>query len=107
MSWYANWPEVKKNGLRFARGMNFGLSNLYKENKLKKYDFFFLLANDAEIATENCLAKFEKIFNRHPRLGILSGCASNWGESMLLKKNKTMYFWHMEIMLLYFGKILF
>ena len=96
MTWYANWSEVKKNGLRFSRGMNFGLSNLYKENKLKKYDFLFLLANDAEIVTDNCLAKFEKIFNKHPRLGILSGCASNWGESMLLKKNKTMYFWYME-----------
>jgi hypothetical protein len=96
MTWHANWLDAKKNGLRFARGMNFALSNLYKENKLEKYDYYFLLANDAEIITTNCLKKFEKIFNQHPRLGILSACAKNWGESILLKKNKTLYFWHME-----------
>ena len=95
-TWSANWPSAKKNGLRFARGMNFALSNLWKENKLNNYDFFFLLANDAEIITKNCIKKFEKIFKQHPRLGLLTGCASNWGENILLKKNKTMYFWHME-----------
>ena len=96
MTWHANWPDAKKNGLRFTRGMNYALSNLYKENKLDKYDYFFLLANDAEIITTKCLKKFETIFNHHPRLGILSACAKNWGESILLKKNKTLYFWHME-----------
>ena len=95
-TWSANWNSAKKNGLRFGRGMNFALSNLWKENKLDKYEYFFLLANDAEIVTKNCLKKFEKIFKKHPRLGMLSGCASNWGENLLLKKNKTMYFWYME-----------
>ncbi len=95
-TWYENSPSVKKNGLRFARGMNLALSNLLKENKFHKYDYFFLLANDAEVMTKNCLSKFEKIFKKHPRMGMLSGCAKDWGESQLLKKKKTMYFWHME-----------
>ncbi len=95
-TWVANWQSVKKNGLRFPRGMNFALSNLWKENKFEKYEFFLLLANDAEIKSKDCLKKFEKIFKKHPRMGLLSGCSSNWGEKLLLKKNKTMYFWHME-----------
>ena len=28
-TWWAKDPLVKKNGLRFPRGMNFALSNLY------------------------------------------------------------------------------
>ena len=49
-------------------------------------NIFLLLANDAEIKTKNCLKKFEKIFKKHPRMGLVSGCASNWGEKLLLKK---------------------
>ena len=26
-SWYADWPEAMKEGLRYSRGMNFGLYN--------------------------------------------------------------------------------
>ncbi len=95
-TWYANWPNVKKRGLRFPRGMNFGLSKLWEEGKFHKYDYFFLLANDAEIKTNNCINKFRKIFKTHPRLGILSACASDWGENILLKKKKLLYFWYME-----------
>ena len=40
--------------------------------------------------------KFRKIFKTHPRLGILSACASDWGENILLKKKKLLYFWYME-----------
>ena len=32
-TWFANWKEAKKEGLRYSRGMNFGLSMLYKEKK--------------------------------------------------------------------------
>jgi hypothetical protein len=96
VTWVADWPDAKKNGLRFPRGMNFALSNLWKEGKFKNYDFFFLLANDAEIKTKSCISKFEKIFNKHPRLGILTGLAKNWGEKNLLKEKKLIYIWHME-----------
>ena len=43
-TWTANWKSARKNGLRFSRGMNFGLSNLYKENKFKDYKYFLLLS---------------------------------------------------------------
>ena len=46
MSWHANSKEVVKNGLRYGRGMNFGLSALVKDNKFDKYDAFFFFFYD-------------------------------------------------------------
>ena len=40
-TWHANWLSVKKNGFRFPRGMNFALSNLYKEKNSKNTIYFF------------------------------------------------------------------
>ena len=37
-TWYAN---SKKKRLRFPRGMNYGLYNLWKENLFNKYKAFF------------------------------------------------------------------
>ena len=84
---------VKKNGLRFPRGMNLGLSKLWENKKFNKYDFFLLLTNDTEIHTKNFFKKAIKIFKNHPRLGILSPCGKDWGEKILLKKRKILYFW--------------
>ena len=92
-TWHANWDEANKQGLRYPRGMNFGLYNLWKENKLDKYDAFFLLTNDTEFATYNYLGILYDILKNHKRLGIISPCSKRWGEKILLKKNKTKYFW--------------
>ena len=35
-TWKANWKSAKKKGLRFCRGMNFALLNLYNENAFGK-----------------------------------------------------------------------
>ena len=40
-TWKADWNSAKKHGLRFGRGMNFAISQLYLENKFRNYDFFF------------------------------------------------------------------
>ena len=32
-TWYADWEDAMLNGLRYARGMNYGLSQLWKEYK--------------------------------------------------------------------------
>ena len=39
-TWHADWKEATTRGLRYSRGMNFGLSMLSKEKKYKEYDFF-------------------------------------------------------------------
>ena len=42
-TWYANSDEIKKEGLRYSRGMNYGLLQLWKEKKWEKYDTFFFI----------------------------------------------------------------
>jgi len=93
-TWYADWPEAKKDGLRYARGMNYGLSMLFKENRFYKYDAFFLLTNDTELENKSTLKVLLEILESHKRLGILSPCSQRWGEKSLLKgKYQTKYFW--------------
>ena len=49
-TWHANEPDIMKNGLRYGRGMNYGLLSLYKENRWSNYDAFFLLTNDTVLS---------------------------------------------------------
>jgi hypothetical protein len=92
-TWHANSEEVLRNGLRYGRGMNFGLTQLLKEGKFDQYDAFFLLTNDTEFKAEPTLAPLISVLNNHPRVGILSPCSERWGERFLLKTEKTKYFW--------------
>jgi hypothetical protein len=92
-SWHADWLSAKQHGLRYGRGMNFGLSQLWKENKFKNYDAFFLLTNDSELDNLPTLAPLMDIMDEHPKLGILSPCSRRWGERILLEKKQIKYFW--------------
>ena len=96
VSWYADWKEAKEHGLRYGRGMNFGLSNLYKENKLRNYEAFLLLTNDTEFKKEPFVKDLYDIFKLHKRLAIVSPCSQSWGEKHLLKKEKIKYFWYIQ-----------
>ncbi len=93
VTWRADWPEAVTHGLRFSRGMNYGLSQLWKEKKFEKYDAFFLLTNDTELEPTSALIPLMNIFDQHPRLGVLSPCGKRWGEKLLLKEQTTKYFW--------------
>ncbi|HLB41667.1 MAG TPA: hypothetical protein VJN02_02240 [Gammaproteobacteria bacterium] len=92
-TWHANWPESIKYGLRYCRGMNYGLSQLWKEKKIDAYESFFLLTNDTELQNEPTLKPLMNILDQHPRVGILAPCSKRWGESLLLKQQTTKYFW--------------
>ena len=92
-SWHANWEEANQHGLRYGRGMNYGLSQLWKEGKFEKFDAFFLLTNDTELEHLKTIEPLMKIMDDHPKLGILSPCSPRWGEKLLLEKEKTKYFW--------------
>ena len=41
-TWKADWKSAKAKGLRYGRGMNFGLSQLWKEKKFKKIRCIFV-----------------------------------------------------------------
>ena len=95
-TWYADWPEACLHGLRYSRGMNYALSQLFKENRFSKYNAFFLLTNDTEFGEEETLAPLMNVLSEHPRVGILSPCSKCWGERLLLKENDTKYFWYIH-----------
>ena len=93
-TWYANWPEAMDKGLRYSRGMNYGLSNLWKEGKFQNYDAFFLLTNDTELHEKPTIKILLSVLESHPKVGILSPCSQRWGEKLLLQGEiKTKYFW--------------
>lgn len=93
VSWHADWPEARSHGLRYCRGMNHGLSELWKSGKFAQYEAFFLLTNDTELDECATVAPLMALLDAHPRVGILSPCAPRWGERLLLKANPTRYFW--------------
>ena len=93
VSWHADWPEARLQGLRYCRGMNFGLSQLWKEGRFDAYDAFFLLTNDTEFQQSPSVAPLMEIMDKHPHVGILSPCSERWGEKFLLNEHSTKYFW--------------
>jgi hypothetical protein len=92
-TWHADWPEARERGLRYCRGMNFGLSQLWREGRFSRYDAFFLLTNDTEFQAAPTVAPLMQVMDEHPHVGILSPCARRWGEKLLLQDVKTRYFW--------------
>ncbi len=92
-TWYANWPDALIHGLRYSRGMNYGLSELWKEGRFSQYEAFFLLTNDTELQAAPTLLPLIDILDHHPRVGILSPCSRRWGERLLLCDQSTKYFW--------------
>jgi hypothetical protein len=93
-TWYVNSDEVMKNGLRYARGMNYGLLQLWKENKWEKYKSFFLITNDTMLpAGQETIKTLQSLFVNHPRVGLISPCSEKWGERELIGENSTKYFW--------------
>jgi hypothetical protein len=92
-TWHADWPDAVMHGLRYPRGMNYGLSQLWKEGKFSQYEAFFLLTNDTELRDQPTLSTLLTILDKHPRLGIISPCSDRWGERFLLREQPTKYFW--------------
>jgi hypothetical protein len=92
-TWHADWPDARREGLRYSRGMNFGLSNLWLGDKFQQYDAFFLITNDTELEPRSTIGILSEVLDQHPQLGILSPCSRRWGERLLLEDLPTKYFW--------------
>ena len=92
-TWHANSDEIVNQGLRYSRGMNYALLQLYKEKKWEQYEGFFLITNDTEFSNSKTLKPLVEILQEHKKIGILSPCSSRWGEKLLLQKEDTKYFW--------------
>ena len=99
-TWYLETEEALKYGLRYSRGMNYGLLKLWQDddkiNKTtwKKYDSFFLITNDTKFPeNQNTVKTLKKIQTEYPKVGILSPCSKRWGERDLIGKDSLKYFW--------------
>src|SRR3990172_6007584 len=67
VTWHADWPDALTHGLRYSRGMNYGLSQLWKEEKFNNYEAFFLLTNDTELQNRPTVTSLMTVLDRHPR----------------------------------------
>ncbi len=95
-TYYINDKNTLQKGLRYSRGMNCGLLEIYKKGLWNDYEFFFLLSNDTELRKENTLAILTKFMNEHNKVGILSPCSKTWGEKKLFTKEEILYFWYIN-----------
>ena len=92
-TWHVQSEDAISNGLRYGRGMNFGLSQLYDSGQFDRYEAFFLITNDTELEPKVSIQSLLGILRNHPRVGILSPCSRKWGERLLFHDLSTKYFW--------------
>jgi hypothetical protein len=93
-TWHVNTKEVVKYGMRYSRGMNYGLLQLWRSDNWKKYDSFFLITNDTKFPNNQLtIETLQKISEENPRVGIISPCSERWGEKDLIGSNSLKYFW--------------
>jgi hypothetical protein len=93
-TWHIDTPEVKKYGLRYLRGMNYGLLKLWSSKKWEKYDSFFLITNDTKFPKgQKTIKTLQALLNNDSKIGLLSPCSEDWGEKELIGENSTKYFW--------------
>jgi hypothetical protein len=104
-TWYVEVEEVVKHGMRYSRGMNYGLLKLWKEGGWKKYDSFFLITNDTKFPkNQNTIETLQKIQTEYPKVGILSPCSKRWGEKDLIGVDSLKYFWFIHNNAYFFRK---
>ena len=104
-SWHVDSKEVVKHGMRYLRGMNFGLLKLWESEDWKKYDSFFLIANDTKFPNKQKTIKIlQELLIENPRVGLVSPCSEKWGEKDLIGYNSIKYFWYIHNNAYFFRK---
>ena len=93
-TWHLETEEVLKYGLRYSRGMNYGLLKLWLDSSWKRYSSFFLITNDTKFPNnQNTIKVLQEIQTEYPKVGILSPCSKKWGERNLIGTDSLKYFW--------------
>ncbi len=104
-TWHVETIEVMKQGMRYSRGMNFGLLQLWKEGKWEQYDSFFLITNDTKFPkNQSTIETLQEIQIEFPKVGILSPCSKKWGEKDLIGPDSLKYFWFIHNNAYFFRK---
>lgn len=87
-SFWANWPEALENGLRWARGFNYGLLELDKNSK--RYDYYFLLMGDSVFDEQPTLERMLAVMTEHQKIGLLSPLSPLWSDAQLFSRNESL-----------------
>ena len=104
-TWHVDTEEVVKHGMRYSRGMNYGLLQLWNSNDWDKYDSFFLITNDTRFPSKQETVKtLRQLLVDSPKVGIVSPCSERWGEKVLIGSNSLKYFWFIHNNAYFFRK---
>ena len=104
-TWHVDTEEVVKHGMRYSRGMNYGLLQLWNSNDWDKYDSFFLITNDTRFPNKQETVKtLRQLLVDSPKVGIVSPCSERWGEKVLIGNDSLKYFWFIHNNAYFFRK---
>ena len=104
-TWHVTTPEVIKKGLRYSRGMNFGLLQLWNEGNWEKYNSFFLLTNDTIFPKkQSTVSTLQNLQSKYRKVGVISPCSKRWGEKNLIGPSSIKYFWFIHNNAYFFRK---
>jgi hypothetical protein len=104
-TWHVDTKEVVKHGMRYSRGMNYGLLQLWNSNDWEEYDSFFLITNDTEFPNnQKTIKTLQQLLIDHPRIGVISPCSERWAEKDLIGTNSLKYFWFIHNNAYFFRK---
>tara|TARA_B110000008_G_C16818313_1_gene503571 strand:- start:72 stop:899 length:828 start_codon:yes stop_codon:yes gene_type:complete len=104
-SWHVNTKDAVEHGMRYLRGMNFGLLKLWQGEKWKNYDSFFLITNDTKFPNNQKTIKIlRELMQEYPRVGLISPCSKTWGEKALIGDSSIKYFWFIQNNAYFFRK---
>jgi len=104
-TWHVSTSDAINQGLRYSRGMNYGLLQLWNEGRWKDYDSFFLLTNDTVFPkNQPTIFTLQKLLKEFPKVGVVSPCSNRWGEKDLIGVNSLKYFWFIHNNAYFFRK---
>ena len=104
-TWHVDTEEAVKHGMRYSRGMNYGLLQLWNSNDWDKYDSFFLITNDTKFPNKQETVKtLRQLLVDSPKVGIVSPCSERWGEKVLIGNDSLKYFWFIHNNAYFFRK---
>ncbi len=92
---HADWDDARTNGMRWARGFNYGL--LEAQKKSDDYEYFLLMNGDVELFEENTVEKMLKVMNSNPRIGMLSANSPQWGNDVKVPLGNKDFISHWQI----------
>jgi len=104
-TWHVDSEDVVKYGMRYSRGMNHGLLQLWLDRSWEKYDSFFLITNDTKFPKhQKTIKTLRKLLMENQKIGIISPCSKSWGELDLIGNNSLKYFWFIHNNAYFFRK---